>query len=551
MKKTLLSLAAALTLTSAVAADVTYDISKLSDKEIKGTYTETTYKEDNSVKEYAKWQPVESITLGDYNLTFTGDATAPAVYTTAEGKKWTLRLYNSSSMTITNANGLKGIRFTTDTSKSFTGTASVGTGSFADKAYSWTAPEEGATSVTFSFTGTFRITEIVFSDEASVTPPETTPGFNVSFTTDMGGFTFQDGTLPEGLSYVWKQDSKYGLKATAYLDGTNYATDAWAISPVVDLTDVKEPVLNFRYAINMFKANNEFIGVAEAMKFVSVNVREENGEWVELTIPTIPTTQSWDFINSGDIDLSAYIGKKVQIGFRYISNATTAGTFEIDSASLSAKGSSVTPPVTPPSQITYDLKVNDAQEIDGTYTAEKPAEGSSYATAAHYQPLTSCLIGDYYFSFAGTSEKENQLPALYLPMSNNPNGNSNLRFYNGCSMTIEAPQGKKMTAIYADGSNADDGLTITPSTGNATLNSAKMEWKDAEGAEKVTFSFNKKIRFYGFHIVLANSDSVDGIEIEEGEAEYYNLQGVKVLNPENGLYIKVLNGKATKVIIRK
>lgn len=31
------------------------------------------------------------------------------------------------------------------------------------------------------------------------------------------------------------------------------------------------------------------------------------------------------------------------------------------------------------------------------------------------------------------------------------------------------------------------------------------------------------------------------------EAEYYTLQGVKVANPEKGIYIKVANGKAVKV----
>lgn len=34
-------------------------------------------------------------------------------------------------------------------------------------------------------------------------------------------------------------------------------------------------------------------------------------------------------------------------------------------------------------------------------------------------------------------------------------------------------------------------------------------------------------------------------------AEYYNLQGVRVLNPAEGLYIRVQNGKAVKVLLRK
>lgn len=42
-----------------------------------------------------------------------------------------------------------------------------------------------------------------------------------------------------------------------------------------------------------------------------------------------------------------------------------------------------------------------------------------------------------------------------------------------------------------------------------------------------------------------------GVEVigeEFGEAVYYNLQGVKVVNPENGIFVKVVGGKATKVV---
>ncbi|MDE7381993.1 MAG: hypothetical protein K2N03_07710 [Muribaculaceae bacterium] len=42
--------------------------------------------------------------------------------------------------------------------------------------------------------------------------------------------------------------------------------------------------------------------------------------------------------------------------------------------------------------------------------------------------------------------------------------------------------------------------------------------------------------------------SVEGIEAE-GEAIFFNLQGVKVANPENGIFVKVVNGKAVKVAL--
>lgn len=43
---------------------------------------------------------------------------------------------------------------------------------------------------------------------------------------------------------------------------------------------------------------------------------------------------------------------------------------------------------------------------------------------------------------------------------------------------------------------------------------------------------------------------VEGIEAENGKAEYYNLQGIRVENPENGMFIRVQNGKSTKVAFK-
>lgn len=46
----------------------------------------------------------------------------------------------------------------------------------------------------------------------------------------------------------------------------------------------------------------------------------------------------------------------------------------------------------------------------------------------------------------------------------------------------------------------------------------------------------------------ATTDGVESVGVENGEAVYFNLQGQKVVNPEHGIYIRVLNGKAVKVV---
>ena len=68
-----------------------------------------------------------------------------------------------------------------------------------------------------------------------------------------------------------------------------------------------------------------------------------------------------------------------------------------------------------------------------------------------------------------------------------------------------------------------------------------------------------------FELVTTNSDTgkiqlysngtltgVDDIVSDDANApvEYYNLQGVRVANPESGLYIRVQGKKATKVLVK-
>lgn len=49
---------------------------------------------------------------------------------------------------------------------------------------------------------------------------------------------------------------------------------------------------------------------------------------------------------------------------------------------------------------------------------------------------------------------------------------------------------------------------------------------------------------------VSGTTAVAEVEVAEGEAAYYTLQGVKVANPENGIYVKVVNGKASKVVVK-
>ena len=54
-------------------------------------------------------------------------------------------------------------------------------------------------------------------------------------------------------------------------------------------------------------------------------------------------------------------------------------------------------------------------------------------------------------------------------------------------------------------------------------------------------------------VVDTTESAVEDVKVNatsEGNAEYYNLQGIRVDNPQSGIYIRRIGSKATKVLVR-
>lgn len=153
---------------------------------------------------------------------------------------------------------------------------------------------------------------------------------DAAFSDGQGDFTMDNVLLPAGSTYIWSHDSRNGgyMKASGYVGGANQDCEGWLVSPEVTLSAKANAVLTFDQAWNFFK------DLATAANEATVNIREKGGKWKQLTVPELPSKLSWDFIASGDIDLSAYNGKTVQIGFCYKSTVTKAGTWEVKNVKL-------------------------------------------------------------------------------------------------------------------------------------------------------------------------------------------------------------------------
>lgn len=155
-----------------------------------------------------------------------------------------------------------------------------------------------------------------------------------SFATGMGQFTTENITLPEGGSYVWKegkyQETTY-IKAGAFINDAAREADSRLVSPTLDLTTATTATLTFDHAYNHYKKadNHE--------SELTLEVKEENGDWTPIVIPNFNDGSTWAYV-SNTIDLSAYAGKKMQFAFHYKSTTTNALGWQITKVKVVANG---------------------------------------------------------------------------------------------------------------------------------------------------------------------------------------------------------------------
>lgn len=155
--------------------------------------------------------------------------------------------------------------------------------------------------------------------------------FEESFATGQGSFTIDNKQLPNGEgSFVWSlgsfNDDKF-MKASAYIDGTRYASESWLVSPPVDLSQAATATLTFDHAHN-------YAGTAEE-EFTLWATETSADNWQQLTIDKYGSEFNF---TTATIDLSAYAGKTIKFAFKYISTTAAAGTWEIKNVKVVANG---------------------------------------------------------------------------------------------------------------------------------------------------------------------------------------------------------------------
>ena len=187
-------------------------------------------------------------------------------------------------------------------------------------------------SIDYAFDPAKTVTSENYKGGGTVDPNPGHPGDSDNETTIYtANYKSTDGdcTVEQGDMNVWVRDVKYGWKGTGYINGTKNEADAYLVTPELDLTSYKSITLKFAHAVNY---------AANPSKVLSVEVRCKDANTV-LDGFTWPDGTKWDFVESGDVDLSKFAGKKINIVFHYTSTTNEACTWEIrDIAVTGMKG---------------------------------------------------------------------------------------------------------------------------------------------------------------------------------------------------------------------
>ncbi len=563
MKKLLLTLAAAAMSLAVSAEEVSFNLNDVKDTDLTGgEWIEETKKDDGSVNAAKHYQPVKTLTIDGFTFSLNlvnEKGTVPAFYyststTAADKVQKTLRAYKDTELTFTAPAGMTmgTVTFTGSSIKTTLDKTKVSTGKLTEVSGTKVVWTGEANSFTLTLDGTMRIASVTVSTEGQGGGDEPTPGepihmLNANKADGFEGWTIDNVDLDPELEYVWNWKS---YNNAYYLNGSGYkgaalAAEALAISPVVDLADVTEPICWFEHAAKFQTTLRTLCGML---------VREEGAtEWTALTIPTWPEAGTWDFVESGEISLKAYAGKKVQVAFKYASSAAGADTWEIRNLKFNVCGGEDVPPTPVVETTEFTLATS---MVNGKYLLAIDGQaGANIAETAGYGRLTMTdtdvtVKGNsitaptaYGIEITSTDKGYTMKDSFgrYLAMADGYF--TNFQLYNelneGCYWTINLAADGTATIV-----NVLTQCTVSQTKGsNGTFYTNIAPAKLADVAEG-DYNLPK--------LYLAQSGAVSAVEADtDAPAVYFNLQGVQVqgeLVP--GLYIRRQGNAASKVLVK-
>lgn len=501
-----------------------------------------------------------TVTVDGKNFVITtdkGSATTALRNPGTEQHSW--RVYKTSSFTIQSESmDMKTVVITFDdfvdssTGKGYSSECALSegwTGTLANCVY--TLKNAGSKTLTVTADkNQVRITKVVVSDSETVDNPSNPGGGTIyqnAFNTKAG---IEDWTITKTEDYdSWYVNEGIGCLVANSYDSENKANrpaDTW-IYREFDLAGQTGVKLDVEQAFGFYfptKQESNFV----------LAVRENGGEWAPIDFTVFPEKpeKNWSAFVANTFDLSAYDGKKIEIGFHYTTDGASSKAWELKNFKLYSGNGTVTPPEKDPN-IVYENTF--ATEFDGwkNTNADNVEDNPWYINKTQ-----GCLVGSSY--------KDNQNYAVNSTLSRE----FDLTGRTGCALSFEQAfgfsfpqaQDEKFVVKVRPVGGEWYSLVMTnypevPEKNWTKFVTNEFDLSEYDGS-KIEIGFNyvnadakaMAWELKNFKLTGIADSGVDGIEVENAPVYFYNLQGARVNNPENGIFIRVQGNKAQKVLVK-
>lgn len=174
------------------------------------------------------------------------------------------------------------------------------------------------------------------SGGGSVEPGETeTVVYSANYHSADGSCVTTDITQPQTGVEVWQRSSKYGWTATSSIKNSSgkyvkYDSEGTLALPELDLGGYSSASLSFTHVLNFCTSPDKYLSVEAHC----------DGNVTKLTGFKWPAGNNYASVESGDVNLNQFVGKKIQIVFRYTGTTSVSATWEIQKATVTGKKTS-------------------------------------------------------------------------------------------------------------------------------------------------------------------------------------------------------------------
>ena len=158
------------------------------------------------------------------------------------------------------------------------------------------------------------------------------------FASSFGTYTTYDAAGPQS----WEIDYNTA-KMTGYASNTNYANEDWLISAKFSLENVSSASLTMTYIARYFNNLDSDVTLQVSSDYTSGD--PTLATWTQVPATWISGNNWTDFVST-TVDLSQFVGQKICVAVKYVSDDVKAGTIEVQSI-LIQEGSGPTPPPGP------------------------------------------------------------------------------------------------------------------------------------------------------------------------------------------------------------